>query len=210
MRIEGLTQLLQHPAIWRGANAARTEAISTGFAAPDDCLPGNGWPRSGLIEILIPRLGSGELYLLMPVLAALTQRENARWCAWVAPPYQPFAPALAAHGMALEQTLIVRTVKPLWAFEQALRSAACEGVLAWVRRLQASDIRRLQLAAERGRALGILFRGHRAALEASSAMLRVMLEPDAEGARITLLKSRGGRRGAIRLSWNEAHAFEKW
>jgi hypothetical protein len=145
----------------------------------------------------------------MPALAALTKRENARWCTWVAPPYQPFAPALAAQGMALEQTLIVRTAQPLWAFEQALRSGACEGVLAWMRRLKTSDIRRLQLAAERGRTLGILFRGHRAALEASSAMLRVRLEPDAAGARVTLLKSRGGSRQTIRISWNEAHDFGK-
>jgi hypothetical protein len=212
MGAEGLTQLLQHPAIWRGANAARTDAISTGFlatgfAALDECLPGNGWPRSGLIEILIPRLGSGELYLLMPVLAALTRRENARWCTWVAPPYQPFAPALAAHGVALERVLVVRADKSSWAFEQALGLGACDVALAWAHRLAAREIRRLQLAAQRGRALGVLFRRLGAARESSSAQLRMMLEPTGEGARLTLLKSRGGRKGPIQLSWNEAHAF---
>jgi cell division inhibitor SulA/protein ImuA len=212
MGVEGLTQLLRHPAIWQGANAAQTDAISTGFvatgfAALDDCLPGNGWPRSGLIEILIPRLGSGELYLLMPVLAALTKRESARWCAWVAPPYQPFAPALVAHGVALERVLVVRAHEPSWAFEQALGLGACDVALAWAHRLAAQEIRRLQLAAQRGRALGVLFRRHQAAHESSSAQLRVMLEPAGQGARLTLLKSRGGRREPIQLSWNEAHAF---
>jgi hypothetical protein len=206
MGAEGLTQLLQHPAIWRGANAALTDAISTGFAALDECLPGNGWPRSGLIEILIPRLGSGELYLLMPVLAALTKRENARWCAWIAPPYQLFAPALVAHGIALERVLVVRAHEPSWAFEQALRLGACDVALAWAHRLAAKEIRRLQLAAQRGRALGVLFRRHRAAHESSSAQLRMRLEPTGEGAQLTLLKSRGGRKGPIQLSWNEAHA----
>jgi hypothetical protein len=206
MSAEGLTQILQHPAIWRGNNAAQTKAIATGFSELDESLPGNGWPRSGLVEILIPRLGSGELYLLMPVLAVLTNQEPARWCAWIAPPYQPFAPALAARGVALERVLVVRTVEPLWALEQALGLGACEVVLAWVRRLGPRNIRRLQLAAERGRTLGIMFRGHRAAHEPSSAVLRVLLEPAQGGVRLTLLKSRGGRRGTIQLSWDEADA----
>jgi hypothetical protein len=110
--------------------------------------------------------------------------------------------------MALERMLVVRGEEPLWAFEQVLRSGACEAVLAWVRRLQVRNIRRLQLAAERGRTLGILFRGHRAAREASHAMLRLLLEPAGEGVRLTSLKSRGGGRETLQLSWSEAHAFE--
>ena len=205
MSAEGLTQILRHPAIWRGSNAAQTKAIATGFAELDESLPGNGWPRSGLVEILVPRLGSGELCLLMPLLAALTNQETARWCAWIAPPYQPFAPALAARGIALERMLVVRTTEPLWALEQALGLGACEVVLAWVRYLSPRDIRRLQLAAERGRTLGILFRGHRAARESSSAVLRVLLEPAGQGVRLTLLKSRGGRPGPIQLRVWDAH-----
>jgi cell division inhibitor SulA/protein ImuA len=208
MEAEGLTQLLQHPAIWRGAHAAPAEAIGTGFAELDACLPGKGWPRAGLIEILIPQLGSGELYLLMPVLAALSHRDPARWCAWVAPPYQPFAPALAAQGVALERLLLVRACEPLWALEQALGLGACAMVLAWVRKVGPREIRRLQLAAERGRTLGVLFRGHRAAHEASSAVLRVLLEPAGRGVRLTLLKSRGGCRGPVQISWRKTHAFE--
>jgi hypothetical protein len=207
MGVESLTQALRHPAVWRGANAAPTAVIPTGFSRFDECLPGGGWPRSGLIEILIPRLGSGELYLLVPALAALTRERDARWCAWVAPPYQPFAPALAAYGMALQRVFIVSTQEPLWAFEQALGSGACAAVLAWVPRPQVKAIRRLQLAAQRGRALGVLFRGHRAAREPSNAILRILLESAEHGVRLTLLKSRGGRRGAIQLSWSEAHAF---
>jgi len=173
--------LLEHPALWRGANAARTSAISTGFPSLDACLPGHGWPRSGLVEILIPRLGSGELYLLMPLLAALTQREDSRWCTWVAPPHQPFAPALVAHGVTLEKVLVVRTTEPVWAFEQALSLNACDVALAWVTRLGAKHIRRSQFAAKGGSAIGVLFREHCAAAESSSAMLRVMLEPDGWG-----------------------------
>lgn len=209
MSVAGLTHLLDHPAIWRGSNAVRTNTLSTGFAALDESLPGRGWPRTGLIEILTPRLGSGELKLLIPLLGVLTSTQGERWCTWVAPPHEPFAPALAAQGVALERLLIVRTMKPLWAFEQALRSGACEMVLAWARWVGMKDIWRLQLAAERGRTLGVLFRGHRAAREASSAVLRILLEPTERGVRIRLLKSHGGRGGWIQLSWNEIHAFEK-
>src|SRR5580692_742440 len=103
-----LARLLEHPAIWRGRSAARAEVLPTGCAAFDACLPGGGWPRTGLIEILVSRFGVGELYLLFPALAALTRRPAARWCVWVAPPLEPYAPALSAHGAALERMLVVR------------------------------------------------------------------------------------------------------
>jgi hypothetical protein len=197
-----LARLLEHPAIWRGRSAARAEVLSSGYAALDDCLPGGGWPRTGLIEILVPRFGVGELYLLCPLLAVLAQRPAARWCVWIAPPLEPYAPALAAHGVKLDRVLVVRAPEPLWAFEQTLGSGASDIALAWAARgPRPREIRRLQLAAERGRTLGVLFRPRRAGLESSAAMLRVALEPKAGGARITLLKSRGGARGAIEVDW---------
>ena len=51
-----LARLLEHPAIWRGRSAARAESLPTGFGAIDSCLPGGGWPRTGLIEILVSTL----------------------------------------------------------------------------------------------------------------------------------------------------------
>ncbi len=194
-----LTRLLEHPAIWRGRGAAHPRGLPTGFAALDAYLPGKGWPRTGLIEILVSRFGSGELYLLLPALAALTRAAAARWCVWVAPPLMPFAPALASQGIALDRVAVVGGARPLWALEQALGSGACDVALAWARRPKAREIRRLQLAAERGRTLGVLFRPRRAAREASAAVLRLSLEPITAGVRITLLKGRGAMRGAVDL-----------
>jgi len=245
-----LARLLEHPAIWRGRSAARasplgipslaarSEVLPTGYAAFDACLPGGGWPRTGLIEILVSRFGVGELYLLFPALAALTCRPAARWCVWVAPPLEPYAPALNAHGAALERMLVVRpsgdraatersareppagvsegtpsggqrgnpqrgrASEPLWAFEQTLGSGASDITLAWAARSpRARAIRRLQLAAERGKTLGVLFRPQRAAQESSAAVLRLAVEPKPGGARVTLLKSRGGARGSIEIVW---------
>jgi hypothetical protein len=204
-----LERLLAHPALWRAGSASRGPVWPSGFAPLDEGLPGGGWPRSGLIEILPARFGQGELRLMLPALAAITGRSEARWCAWVAPPLQPFAPALAAAGMALTRLLIIRAPaharRPpaLWAFEQALGSGACDSVLAWTRHAPARQIRRLQLAAQRGNALGVLFRPRESAREASPAMLRMALEPHPGGVRVTLLKSRGGARGALDLSWED-------
>jgi cell division inhibitor SulA/protein ImuA len=237
MSADELARLLEHPAIWRGTSAAQMEVLPTGFDALDQRLPGRGWPRSGLIEILISRFGIGELSLLLPVLSALTRKPLARWCVWVAPPLEPFAPALSAHGVALDRVLVVRGAVPkrpsrgrtirggprsepmygsarsdtrressrgslntsLWAFEQSLGSGACDLVMAWIPQPRVREIRRLQLAAERGRALGVLFRPWQAARESSHAVLRMTLGPTAHGLRATLLKSRGGVRGSVEL-----------
>jgi hypothetical protein len=112
--------------------------------------------------------------------------------------------------VALDRMLIVRTHLPLWAMEQALRSGACGLALGWLPRVSPRAIRRLQLAAEQGRALGVLFRGQQFAHLASPAMLRVAFEPTKEpaphGARVTLIKSRGGSRAPIDLTWTAAAA----
>ena len=175
-----IARLLEHPAIWRGRSVAQRSGLSTGFAALDEHLPDRGWPRAGLIEILVGRFGSGELALLMPALAALTRSATARWCVWVAPPLVPFAPALASCGVVLDRVALVDGARRhdarlhgdpgMWAFEQTLGSGACDAVLGWVRQPKPRDIRRLQLAAERGRTLGVLFRPQRAAREASAAV----------------------------------------
>jgi cell division inhibitor SulA/protein ImuA len=214
----GLAQLLENPLIWRGSRAAQVSAIPTGFAALDACLPGGGWPRAGLIEILHPCTGCAEISLLLPALARLLSLPQARWGVWVAPAplpdpaqpedagaLEPYAPALAAAGVSLDRMLVVRpdartANAPLWAFEQALRSGACEIALAWLSPSM-RDLRRLQLAAERGRALGVLFRDSRAANEASAAILRVQLTPRPNGIRLTLLKSRGGGRAPLNIPW---------
>jgi hypothetical protein len=216
-----LQELLAHPSVWRGRSRAAMPTLSTGFAALDGGLPGGGWPRHGLVEILTPRCGVGELHLLLPALAALSRSNPARWCTWVSPPHEPFAPALEAHGVALDRMLMVRTHSgagdgvrmDIWAMEQALRSGSCGLVLAWLPRVSARGIRRLQLAAEQGRALGVLYRSQQFAREASPAMLRLLFEPltpdarDArQGARVSLIKSRGGSREPIHLEWTAAAA----
>src|SRR3979409_83853 len=194
-----LARLLEHPSIWRGRSAAHQRGLPSGFAALDAYLPGYGWPRTGLIEILVSRFGSGGLYLLPPAPAPPAARRAASRGRGGARPLMPFAPALASQGVALDRVAVVGGARPLWALEQALGSGACDVALAWARQPKAREIRRLQLAAERGQTLGVLFRPRRAAREATAAVLRLSLEPITAGVRITLLKGRGAMRGAVDL-----------
>lgn len=191
-----LDALLQHPGIWRGDRLAEAEAdtLPSGFPELDEQLPGGGWPRGALTEILLAREGIGELRLLLPALVRASQ--GAGWLAWVAPPHLPYAPALGAAGVRLEHLLVAQPKSAddaWWTAEQALRSGACSAVLAWLQSPDERRMRRLQLGAETGRALGVLFRSAAAAGERSPAALRLQLESTPQGLAVHILKRRGGR-----------------
>lgn len=203
-----IDSVLRHPGIWRGDERAQavTDAVPTGFAELDELLPGGGWPRGALTEILAEREGIGELHLLMPALVCLSM--GSGWLAWVAPPHVPYAPALVAAGLGLNRLLVAQTQSAddaWWTAEQALRSGACDAVLAWLRTPDERRMRRLQLAAETGRAWGVLFRPAHAAQQRSPAALRLRLEPVANGLAVHILKRRGGPVGRpVVLDWRRA------
>src|SRR5574342_704121 len=166
----GMPFSFDRPDIWRGGDPARTAApaIPSGFPALDAELPGGGWPSGALVEILPAHEGIGELRLLGPALAALTKRGLR--LAWIAPPYLPYPPALAAAEIDISRLIIVRAHSPkdrLWAVEQALRSNACGAVLAWPQTAKYAELRRLQVAAEGGQAPDFIFRSPQTAGESS-------------------------------------------
>ena len=61
-----------HPALWRGSQLARgaQRVVPTGHDRLSRELPGGGWPRGALIELLTRQSGVGELRLLAPALAS--------------------------------------------------------------------------------------------------------------------------------------------
>jgi hypothetical protein len=200
--------LRQYPALWRaresGGPGSAPPGLPTGFTALDRSLPGGGWPQQGLIEILTDRHGIGELSLLMPALATLCRGHEVAgaggWLAWVAPPYQPYAPALAAAGIDVRRVLVVRGASPPeWAMEQALRSEACSAVLGWSNPRALTALRRLQLAAEQARCLAVLFRPTQAGEQPSPAILRLELQGSPSGLQVRVVKSRGGRPVTVQL-----------
>ncbi len=198
-----LEELLENPRVWRGSNHATTRpGLASGYPKLDRRLPGGGWPQEALTEILVGHYGIGELRLLMPALARLSNEEVAQagaepgWIAWVAPPFEPYAPALQQCGIDLSRMLIVRPKNDgdlLWSAEQALTSGTCAAVLLWADILDDQASRRLQLAAEKGHSWAIVFRPLSARHQPSAAALRLELQSTFDGTHVHILKSRGGR-----------------
>lgn len=213
---EALENLLRNPRVWRGTRQSAVAGVTpgspdtaypTGYAKLDRHLPGGGWPRHALTEVLLEHYGTGELELLMPALARLSNAGDidpavscgsgeAGWIAWIAPPFQPYPPALVQWGINLAQILVVhcrQDVEALWAAEQALTSRNCAAVLLWSDALDDRTSRRLQLAAEKGRSWAIAFRPLAAAAQSSAAALRIAVSAGERGTDVRILKSRGGR-----------------
>lgn len=192
--MKNLDHLLQLPNPWHGDFLAEpATGLATGFAELDALLPERGWAQSALTELLVPREGIGAVQLLLPALARLSQQR--RWIAWVAPPYVPYTPALAAAGVDLSRLLRVYPrdgSDGLGAVEACLRAGTCSAVLAWPMVGELPALRRLQRAAAQGHSWGILFRPEHCARLPSPALQRVQVERTSHGVSVTRLNARGG------------------
>ena len=194
-----LTGALQRGEIRRGDAFATAPAptLASGFPALDAELPGGGWPRGALTELLVEHEGIGELGLLLPTLASLTGA--GRSVVLVAPPHCAHAPAWAAAGIRLEALRLVFPRRPrdaLWAGVEALRCGGVAATLLWLDQgfrngLPANSLRRLQVAAGEGGGAAFCFRPSQFALAASPAPLRLQLQAAGRQLRVTLLKRRG-------------------
>jgi hypothetical protein len=179
--------------VWRGGSLgdANLLTLPTGHAQLDAVLPGGGWPVGALTELVVSHWGIGELRLLLPALSALSQAQ--RWLVWIAPPYAPYAPALLQAGVDLRYALLIEVQNSsqdvFWSMEKLLRNPATGIVMAWPRTVLAGDLRRLQLAAEAGQTLGMLF--HQRLLESTPAALRLQLNPVRQDLEVSILKARG-------------------
>jgi protein ImuA len=202
-RHPGSPALSSLPPVWRADQWGRSAAVgggdgqaqqrTTGHAALDAELPGGGWPAAGLTELLLAAPGGGELRLLAPAL-------GERSLLWIAPPFVPYAPALAALGLALDRLTVVTAdsaADAAWAAEQALRSGALGAVLWWdVMRGRALTLpvtlRRLHLAAMEGRTPLFALRPAAVRAQSSPAPLRLAIEPaDASMLAVDVFKRRG-------------------
>jgi hypothetical protein len=201
-----LADILADARVWKvkDASAAPPRPVwSTGKSSLDARLPGGGWPTASLIEVLLDDTGLGEVQLFLPALVECQRApEEAPWLVWIAPPHEPYAPALAQQGIELGRLLVVRppsATEALWAAEQALASGVCAAVFLWLKGTDDRWLRRLKLAAEAGGALGVLFRPERHRFESSPASLRLLMTRGEHEARLDLLKVQGGRPGPVDL-----------
>ena len=199
-----LETLLQQQSVWRcregepGLSAGSDASVSSfvvasGYNKLDDYLPGGGWPRHALIEVLSGDSGIGELRLFMPALAALAARQPG-YIVWIGAPYQAYAPALAQWGLDVSRVLVIQasqTRDVLWASAEALNSGSALAVLSWLPELDVTASRRLQLAAVKGRSMAVVFRPLSARQQSSAASLRMSLCHGSQGTEIDFFKVRG-------------------
>lgn len=189
-----------HPTLWLAhqLNRQADVAVPSGFRALDAQLPGGGWPRRALTELLLPHPGVGEVRLLAPCLVATQQA--GRLVMLFDPPAALSASTLLQLGFDVDQLLIINTrtrVVPgsdsLWALEQALKSGHVGAVLAWLPpRLRTERLRRLQLAAHAHDGPAFVLCEMSAAQRPTAAPLRLALRAGgADVLAVRVLKRRG-------------------
>lgn len=196
---ESLRSVISRRDTWLGYAANSDmhyhEHLPTGFGALDAKLCEHGWPLGTSIEVLSDAHGMGAMGLFLPAMEALNRQQ--RWQAFIAPPYTPYAPLLAARGIDTQQVLLVHPrdrEEQLWSTEQALRSGTCSAVFSWLGsgEYRYAELRRLQLAAAQGNTLAVLFRPQEAAHQHAPASLRLQMKAYRE---VHILKQRSGLQG---------------
>jgi protein ImuA len=185
--------------LWQADALVQTaSSMASGFAVLDEQLPGGGWPTHGLTELLLAGPGIGELRLLAKPLATLSR--GTRPIMIMAPGplagVQLYPDGWSQLGVDPARLLMIHTetlADQLWAIEQALKSAACSALLAWLPAIRPEALRRLQLAAASGGdSLAFLFRAATLRQEGTPATLRLLLESGSAARLVVhLLKRRG-------------------
>lgn len=184
----------------------------TGFAALDAELPGGGWPKGQLIELLLDAPGLGELSLLAPALSAVG---GQRHCVCVLPLAAdartgrpaaqtvplPYAPAWQAAGIDCERSVFVQPAtarETWWTLEQSLRAGHLGAVIGWLpdsgphgAEADFRALRRLHLLAAQRQALVFVLRSTRHAASPSPAALRLRLTQHGGLLQVQVLKRRG-------------------
>lgn len=191
-----------------GGAASGGATLSTGFRELDQLL-GGGWQVGALHELLCASEGSGVLEALLPALftslaAGACDGGPPRLVAWIHPSRLPYPPALRQAGVDLARCLFVRprdAQEQAWAIDLALRSGACDLVVTWLNALDDRSLRRLQLAAEAGGAVGVVLRPQGFARQPSPAAVRLLVAPlpSAEPATESATESVSGRSTLRRL-----------
>ena len=191
--------------IWRATELGRTEieTVSTGYALLDAELPGGGWPRGAVTELLQPQPSIAEWRLLLPALAPLASA--TRPILVIGTPHDPYAAGLRKYGVPERHLVLVRADTParrLWAAEQAARASGLAAVIAWLPNARPTQMRRLQVLAAQTGALVFAVRPDAARHESSPVTLRLIARLEGiDGLAVHVLKRRGlPHAGWVRLS----------
>jgi len=192
---------------------AHSQAILRGSVL-ESLLPGGGLREGSLVELLSASAGTGAWELAFQLVKQLQQE---RFTPILIDNQQEFFPPGAAElGVDLNRLIVVQPRSrsdQLWAMEQALR---CEGrtvVLSSLGRIPPNTYRRLKLAAERGKSLGLFVRAASLRTSSSWADLRLQVEPVRSDSKLrrykvwTLNRLDGTETGCVLEDGNDSNAL---
>ncbi|MDR5799008.1 MULTISPECIES: translesion DNA synthesis-associated protein ImuA [Caballeronia] len=184
-----------HPSLWLGSQlaAGRANVMPCGFPELAAELPGGGWPRGALTDLLVQQPGVGELRLLLPALRQCAHRPIAL----LLPPHT-FHPEAAAYWELPHSTFNViraqKTADALWAAEQILRAGTFGALIFWQSHVRQDSLRRLHLAAQTSETLFFMVRPLATASDTSPAPLRLAVRPRRDSVALDFVKRRGPAR----------------
>jgi protein ImuA len=184
-----------HPGLWKGNQLARaaSRVVPCGDDALTAELPGGGWPRGALTDLLVQQTGCGELRLLRPAF----ERLGSKPVVLLQPPHNVQPTAFAWWGLDASNLMMVKapkTADALWAAEQILRAGTCGALVFWQQHVRPEAVRRLHLAAQTSESLFLIVRPLATTRDASPAPLRLAIRAAKGGVDVQFLKRRGPAR----------------
>ena len=163
-------------AVWRAneLGQGKRSVVSSGWASLDAELPGGGWPRGAVTEVLATQPSVLEWRLLSPALRQVVAAGGQ--VVVIGPARHPHLPGLLHEGLDERQLVWIRAEAPserMWVTEQLIRSNAAGAIIAWLPQARQEQLRRLQVGALACEGLVFLCRATAARHEASASPLRV-------------------------------------
>jgi protein ImuA len=178
--------------------SSKNRTFVTGLSAIDALMPGGGFPRGSVHEILSdPNYGTPRFFAL------LLAKSLGGVIVWCDPDGTLYPPAVAAAGVPMEKLYLLHPktqADQSWAIAECMRCKGVSATIAQVGKLSRIEARRLQLAAEQGGGIGILLRAMDRNASVYAAASRWLVSP-AQGLRtvqrwkIQLIHAHGGRIG---------------
>jgi cell division inhibitor SulA len=184
------------------AGAARRDSriLPSGIAGLDDLLPDHGWPKGGVVEIIVPDMFADATELVQPALRRLSRQ--GRTIAMVAPPFAARASVFTDEEINASHLLQVNPHpgrSALWTVESLLETGDCAAVLAWPGCDTELMGKRLHKAAQQGRSLCVLFRYEGLARHRSGIDVRLRLEISEAGRAVYRVNQAGESVSGIEL-----------
>ena len=152
--------------------------VDSGHAALDRLLQG-GFRRGSLVEWLGTEGGGATTLAWNAARQVVNANRQEKELLVVVDSQWRFYPPAAARSGNLRNIVIAHPANRRdleWTVTQALHCPGVAAVLCWPERLDDRAFRRLQLAAEQGRSLGLIVRDLRALREPSWAEVRLLVQ----------------------------------